>query len=188
MSGLIVDLEPIQCQQCAITFPRNKRWQRFCSESCRVKSHHVGPKTRLCKICRVPFVRNGRGYSNRWHCSEPCAAESARRSRAEFKKRRPDRIAQYREKQRAKRLRDTALTRLWKKHPWMPRACEACGESRVLDMAHRPEHRRNGAWKTMANTTPDRIWVLCPTCHALLDRLQYTPEQLGIKERQCLAS
>jgi hypothetical protein len=177
------DLTPVACQTCEALFTRAKKWQRFCSEICQRRASLIGPQKRLCKVCRAEFVRSGRGQSNRWHCSEACAAESARRARAEFKKRRPERDATYREKQKAKRQRDTALERLWRKHPEMPRCCEACGESRVLDIAHRPEHRRNGPWKTMANTTPEKIWVLCPSCHALLDRLNYTPEQLGIKER-----
>jgi len=24
------------------------------------------------------------------------------------------------------------------------------------------------------------VWVLCPTCHALLDRMHYPPEELGL--------
>lgn len=40
----------------------------------------------------------------------------------------------------------------------------------------------------MSNTTPEKVFVLCPRCHALMDRLGYTPEMLGIKERECAAS
>jgi len=72
------------------------------------------------------------------------------------------------------------LERLWRKYPDLPRRCEACGEARVLDVAHRPGHERNGAWRTMEVMEPHMIWVLCPTCHALLDRLGFTAEQLGI--------
>jgi hypothetical protein len=53
----------------------------------------------------------------------------------------------------------------------------------VLDIAHRPEHARRGAWSNAANTTPEKVWILCPTCHALLDRLGYSAEQLGLRER-----
>jgi hypothetical protein len=176
------------CQYCGSPFIQNRsRNKRHCSDECRVASlrrHHELPPLRPCRICGAIFLRTGRGHANKQHCSPECAGASARAVRARFKQRRPERVATYRERQRAKRRRDTSLVRLWRKHPEVPKECEACGESRVLDIAHRPEYQRRGAWRTMSNTMPHQIFVLCPTCHALLDRLGYSEEQLGIKPRK----
>lgn len=179
------------CAECAVSFIRDVRNKRYCGSPCRLAAHakrHNLPPHRTCRQCGSGFHRQGRGQSNKWYCSAECARLGARRARAEFSKKRPERDAIYRDRQRAKKRRDTALERLWRKYPWMPRACEACGESRVLDLAHRPEHARRGAWKTMSNTTPEKIWVLCPRCHALLDRLGFTEAQLGIVPRSSEAA
>lgn len=175
---------PGVCETCDSPMKKYVRRQRWCSTKCANKRRNIGPTERSCRSCGETFVRADAHDSNRQHCSPDCARASARKSRQEFKRRRPEREPVYRERQRQKNLKDTAVQRLWRKYPWMPRACEACGESRVLDIAHRPEHARNGAWRTMGNTTPEMIWILCPLCHALLDRLGYTAEQLGIKERR----
>lgn len=195
MNGLIIDLfsggqpplHEVPCQKCERPFVRKRKWHRFCSDLCQQRARKVVGE-RSCKACRKPFMRVGRGDGNRWHCSVECARVTAKAARKAFEARRPEADRIYRERQRAKKRRDTTLERFWKKHPEMPRCCEACGETRVLDLAHRPEHRRNGAWKTMANCRPEMVWVLCPTDHALLDRLGYTPKQLGIEERECKVS
>lgn len=183
---------PSACAKCGRSFDSYHNVQRYCSEACRLSAHNdrhpIADPHRDCRTCGATFVRSGRGHSNKQHCSTECAAASARRVRREFDRRRPERDAIYRGRQKAKRQRDTSLERLWKKYPWMPRECEACGEGRVLDIAHRPEHARRGAWRTMANTSPGMIWVLCPTCHALLDRLGFSAEQLGIRPRNTEAA
>lgn len=190
MNGLVVDGfagGERKCAQCE--GPLSGRPDRkYCSIQCLqrarlVRQGHGKPYERECRACGRSFTCQGRGAGNKWHCSDECGAASARKWRREFDKRHPDRDPVYRDRQRAKAKRDTRLNRFWRKYPDMPRHCEACGESRVLDAAHKPEHRRLGAWQSMKNTTPEQIWVLCPTCHALLDRLGYTPEQLGIKPR-----
>lgn len=157
-----------------------------CSGECGIASKQkalVPTTIRTCKQCPRVFIRLGRYEGNAWHCSEACSRVSAKASRRMFHELRPERTGAYRERQRSKRLRDTAIERLWRRFPLMPRACEACGEARVLDIAHRPEHARKGAWSRLSNCTPEKIWVLCPLCHALLDRLGYTAKQLGIKAR-----
>lgn len=172
------------CDTCANAMPRRVERQRFCSDRCRQRSKWKPDVIKPCQVCGAAFERRGQADSNRRHCSEACARISAKKSRHAFHEKRPERDAQYRESQRRKRNKDTSLGRLWRKYPWLPHECEACGETRVLDIAHRPEHRRNGAWKTMANTTAEMVWILCPTHHALLDRLGYTAEQLGIRPRR----
>ena len=160
---------------------------KYCSDQCRRTGYAVqfppADPHRACRICGTVFIRIGQGQCNKQHCSEACAAISAKAARQRFARKRPEREKQYRDKQRAKRNKDTLLGRLWRKYPLLPRCCEACGESRVLEVAHRPEHARNGAWIAVRLSKPDMIWILCPLCHALLDRLHYSAEQLGIKPR-----
>jgi len=74
------------------------------------------------------------------------------------------------------------LKRFRNRYPDIEIKCQVCGESRVVDIAHRPGYERNGAWRSIENTTPDKVWILCPTCHALLDRMNYTPEELGLRD------
>jgi hypothetical protein len=135
-------------------------------------------------------MRTGRYEGHQTLCSDECARLNAVEHRMAFARKRPERAEIYRqnqrEKQRKEKRRDTTLQRLLKKYPELPSECEACGETRVLDVAHRPDHSRNGAWRTLANSTPDKIWVLCPLCHALLDRLGYTAKQLGIRDRKAV--
>jgi len=66
--------------------------------------------------------------------------------------------------------------------PDLPVGCESCGESRVLDVAHKPEFARNGAWRNRNTTQRHMFWVLCPTCHALLDRGVMTAQALGLRD------
>jgi len=70
--------------------------------------------------------------------------------------------------------------RFYARFPDAPRSCQGCGETRVLDIAHKPEHRRNGAHRSISNTNLEHVWILCPTCHALLDRMHYPPIDLGL--------
>jgi hypothetical protein len=62
----------------------------------------------------------------------------------------------------------------------IPTACESCGEARILEIAHKPEFARNGAWALVSNTLRHMFWVLCPTCHKLLDRGICTQAELGL--------
>jgi hypothetical protein len=52
----------------------------------------------------------------------------------------------------------------------------------VLDVAHKPEFARNGAWRNRNTTQRHMFWVLCPTCHALLDRGVMTAQALGLRD------
>jgi hypothetical protein len=81
------------------------------------------------------------------------------------------------------RGQDTLAIRVRKKYPNLPTACQArgCNEARVLDFAHRPEFKMNGAWRSIDLYQPHMIWVLCPTCHRVLDEKIETPEQMGLK-------
>jgi hypothetical protein len=180
---------PGVCATCDGPMTKYVRRQKYCSTKCANRRRTIGPKDRVCRNCSTAFISAGGGEANKQHCSVECAQASARKSRLDFKRRRPEREPIYRERQRQKAgdRKDRTLHRLWRKYPSLPHQCEACDETRVLDVAHRPEHARNGAWQTMANSTPEKIWILCPTHHALLDRLGYTAEQLGIRSREVAA-
>jgi hypothetical protein len=176
------------CAICNLSFERvsNRLYcGRSCSDAARLSRHPNQDPNRPCRQCGAIFVRVGRGHANKQHCSNDCARKSAQESASKFKVRRPERDAIYREAARRRQTqKDVALARIWKRYPWMPRWCEGCAESRVLEIAHRPEFRLWGTWPTLENTTPEKIWILCPTCHALLDRKGFTKEQLGIQPRQ----
>jgi hypothetical protein len=81
------------------------------------------------------------------------------------------------------RGRDTLEVRVRKKFPQLPKSCQAagCTEARVLELAHRPEFKRNGAWRSIALYQPHMIWVLCPTHHRLIDRGICAPAEFGLQ-------
>lgn len=140
-------------------------------------------KTRSCRICGTQFfVIRQRADANRQHCSHECSVQSARASRRRFYKRKPEKYGEYHRKSREKVGPDGNLKRFYSRYPDAPKACQACGETRVLDVAHKPGHERNGAWRNKTNTTIEKVWILCPTCHALLDRMGYPPSDLGLME------
>jgi hypothetical protein len=142
----------------------------------------AGPKMRSCRICEKPFpVIRQRADANRQHCSHECAVESARASRRKFYKEKPHKAVEYHRRSRERLGPDGNLRRFYARYPDAPRSCQSCGESRVLDVAHKPGHERNGAWRSKSNTMIEKVWILCPTCHALLDRMGYSPAELGLE-------
>ena len=87
----------------------------------------------------------------------------------------------YRARAKGRQPADSNGERFYKWNPSAPRACQSCGESRVTEAAHRPECPRLGERRSRANMKwPEMVWVLCPTCHKLLDRMGYSPEELGL--------
>ncbi len=138
------------------------------------------PKMRACRHCAQSFAVLGRPDANRQHCSPACSVESARASRRKFYAANPGKFAEYHQNRREKVGPDGNLKRFYARYPHAPRACQSCGETRVLDVAHKPGHERRGAWRSAKNTTLDKVWILCPTCHALLDRMGYSPDEMGL--------
>lgn len=137
---------------------------------------------RNCRYCGTEFAAiKQRADANRQHCSRECAVQSARKSRRQFYQRKPHKYREYHERRRQKIGPDGNLKRFYSRYPDAPRACQSCGENRVLDVAHKPGHERNGAWRSKENTAIEKIWILCPTCHALLDRMGYSPADLGLE-------
>jgi hypothetical protein len=174
------------CGFCGEQFMPVTAWQKFCSDSCRRKftwkqKKEGAVKERHCRQCGKVIRVESRADANRWHCSVECSRQSARESRSKFYARNPDKYREYHDKAREKRGPDSNLKRFYSRFPDAPRSCQACGDNRVLDIAHKPGHERNGSWRSNKNTTLDKVWLLCPTCHALIDRMHYPPEELGLE-------
>ena len=159
--------------------------RKYCSSKCkgrhRKKHDSATPvKTHACRVCGTVFDI-GPGQHNKWLCSNECRKASNAKSVREFHKRRPTQEAIYRERSKAKGFKDANSIRFYRWNPDAPRCCESCGESRVTEVAHKPNHNRLGEHRSRANCKwPEKVWVLCPTCHRLLDRIGYEPEQLGL--------
>ncbi len=174
------------CVECSKILPGSHIRRKFCSPRCkgRFRKRHgpLGPvREHRCRICDSIFPI-GPGQANKWLCSPECRRKSNAKSVATFHERRPAQAAIYRERTRGKKLPDSNILRFYRSNPNAPRACESCGEARVLEIAHRPEFPRLGEWRSRANTQwPLMVWVLCPTCHRLLDRMNYAPHDLGLK-------
>ena len=174
------------CVSCGAAFEAVTAWHKFCTEACgqrhkrKAKNLPIRGEGRYCRQCGVCFCPLYRQGGNQQHCSADCSKRSARESRSRFYERNPQKDAEYRERRKAKRLPEGNMIRYRVRYPDAPTACQACGETRVLDIAHRPEHRRNGSWRSRKNSTPEKVWILCPTCHALIDRMGYDPATLGL--------
>lgn len=76
--------------------------------------------------------------------------------------------------------KDTLYNRLQAEYDDLPTACECCGEARVVEIAHKPEFSRNGRWRVLSLYKRHMFWILCPTCHKVLDKRIETPEQMGL--------
>ena len=173
-----------QCLQCGKIHPSPKGG-KFCSKKCgasyRWKNRPNPIKSHICRSCGKSFpIRPDQ--NQKWTCSDECRKSRVAQIVREWHKRNPERDSIYRQRTKAKQLPDSNLIRFRRYNPSAPMNCESCGEHRVLDMAHKPGHERNGQWRSRSNCVwPDKVWVLCPTCHALLDRMCYSPEELGLK-------
>ena len=175
------------CVKCGVLFEATNSWHIFCSQPCKTSRRWETIRNskpinmRHCRQCGTQIDIVNRSDANRNHCSDSCAIKSARESRSRFFKKNPKKSKEYHAKSKEKLGPDGNLKRFYSRHPGAPRECQSCGERRVLDVAHRPEHSRNGAWRSVKNTTLEKVWILCPTCHALLDRMHYAPADLGLK-------
>lgn len=187
-------LAPVQilavkhCTMCGKRYRQTESFSWLCGK-CFGKTFEPG-SSRFCRICGKKFkTSRAKGFNQR-NCSEKCAVQSSREARKRFWLRNPtrERIYRGRAAERVKVVGDGAIVRFAKRFPDVPIVCAAaengrpCGEVRVLDISHRPRFKRNGAWRTKANSTPEKVWLLCPTHHALLDRKKMAPALLGLPE------
>lgn len=174
-----------KCVQCGVDMPLGPIHRKYCSRLCKgrwQRAHsNPGPVTHhKCRSCGKLF-QIGPGQNNKWLCSDDCRRASNAKSIREFHKRRPMVESVYRARTKAKCYPDSRNIRFYRLNPDAPRQCESCGEDRVVEVAHKPEHRRHGARISGLNSKwPEMVWVLCPTCHRLLDRMHYPPEDLGL--------
>lgn len=172
----------IQCGKLTIVKHGNKR---FCSNKCgaayRWKTRPNKITSHICRNCGKEFpIRPDQ--NQKWTCSDNCRKARVAKIVREWRNRNPHRESLYRQRTKEKQLPDSNLVRFRRHNPNAPMYCESCREKRVLDLAHKPGHERNGAWRSRENSKwPEKVWVLCPTCHALIDRMHYPPEDLGLK-------
>lgn len=172
------------CKACGDELPLSYSSRKWCSSKCKSwwRKRHGGKLAdgHSCRECgnHIPLEP---GQGNRWICSDVCRRSRQARAVREFHVRKPHMERVYRERTRAKQPPDSNLTRFYRWNPGAPKSCQSCGESQVLEVAHRPSHRRLGSHRARANSKwPDAVWVLCPTCHRLLDRMHYPPSELGL--------
>ena len=173
------------CRVCGGLFDAHSATHKYCSRKCETQAYRErkGIKLaagRFCRQCGNQFFPSFQTGANKQHCSVDCAKKSARESRSKFYKRNPQMMLVYRARARLKNGPDANMKRFLARFPDAPRSCEACGENRVLDIAHKPQFRRNGAWRSSQNTTLEKVWILCPTCHALIDRKGVPPQSIGL--------
>ena len=173
------------CHECGSVMLDVRSNRKFCSPKCkqvasykRQRSNRVTHHT--CRICDEVFpIFEGQG--NKWLCSDECRRASNAKSVRDFHERRPLSQAIYRQKTRQKHGADSQNKRFYSLNPNAPRSCEACGESRVIEIAHKPGHERLGQRRSASNMVwPEQVWVLCPTCHRLHDRMGYSADELGL--------
>ncbi len=174
----------LQCIECASRMEGSNIRKMYCSIRCkaRYRKRNGGRLSdgHICRICEKLFPLR-KGQANKWLCSDKCRRAMNAKSVREFHLRRPKMEALYRAKTKAKLPPDSSNKRFYALNPDAPRACESCGESRVTEISHKPGHERLGQRRSSANLKwPTMTWVLCPTCHRLLDRMNYSPSELGL--------
>lgn len=174
------------CVQCGAEMIGSHAHRKFCSGRCKAawwRAHPPPAKvvSHNCRQCGCEFPI-GPGQNNKWLCSDDCRRDALAQSVREFHLRRPLAQVAYRARQRVKQVPDSMHVRFYRLNPDAPKCCEACGETRVTEIAHRPGHERLGQRRSSANMQwPEMVWVLCPTCHRLLDRMNYLPSDLGLR-------
>ena len=174
-----------QCKGCGEVHEFLRKDGEFCSQKCGAKwrwANRPNPVTEhICRTCGKTFpIRPDQ--NQKWTCSDECRRARVSKIVREWHIRNPDRQSIYRQRTKDKQLPESNLVRFRRSNPDAPMSCESCGEIRVLDVAHKPGYERNGQWRNSKNCKwPEMVWVLCPTCHALIDRMRYSPQELGLK-------
>ncbi len=177
----------MKCAHCNRNFVPKRSDSRFCRKLCATKFYYAQkPKVtdagRPCFECGKHMTLR-RDQSQKKTCSDKCRRARVARIVREWHLRNPEREALYRERAKLRQTPDANLKRFYQWNPDAPRCCEAagCAEWRVLEIAHKPGHERNGAWRSKRNCVwPFYVWVLCPTHHRLIDRMHYPPEDFSL--------
>lgn len=176
-----------KCRRCQKEMSGAVPMRKYCSIACKSAwRKETGPpvgsvKSHICRVCGKEFPI-GPGEYNKWLCSVKCRKTRNAQHVRDFHVRKPYAEALYRTRRKEKQLPDSMQIRFYRVNPHAPRACESCDENRVLDVAHKPGHERLGDRRRNDRMKwPDYVWVLCPTCHALIDRMHYPPHELGLE-------
>lgn len=179
------------CPVCNTDFIAENNSQVYCSLPCRIKnqkqkiSNADWRKTpKKCKMCSKEFIIPENSSPIRAYCSKECQIKGYKVNVIKFRELNPESMNLYNKVRRKKYGdKDTLVIRLRKKYPDLPKCCEAkgCSESRVIELAHKPEHKRNGACRVLKYYERHMFWVLCPTHHALIDRAGFPPIEFGLK-------
>lgn len=174
------------CIECKVGLPPSSHFhKKYCSGKCKARFRKKTNAGKLedghdCRMCGKHFDLV-QGQGNKWLCSPECRIASNAKGAREFYLRRPQMAEIYRARTKAKHHPDSANVRFYRLNPDAPKSCQSCGENRVTEVAHKPGHERLGERRSSKNLKwPEQVWVLCPTCHRLIDRMHYSPEELGL--------
>lgn len=184
------------CEICGNPYLAKFPHQKRCSPECRATAainysrnrdqsltvDEWKSKKRHCKWCGIEFTLLDKSANHKEYCSGDCKKAGYSQKVKDFHVRNPGKQSEYNKTRVEKHGRDTLLTRLYLRHPNLPKSCESCGESRVIDLVHKPKSARNGAHRTLRQYQRHMFWILCPTCHALIDRGVCAPKELGLQE------
>lgn len=184
-------MNDLLCVECSAKFTAKRPDKKYCSFRCQSRAGRIRRQEQPAILAGRDCLGCGKHFditppnTNQRYCSAECSRLGAQKSRAEFHQRNSEYSKKMwqRHKHKDPRSRKGKGVVEWlrRKFPDLPPGCESCGETRVLDVAHKPEYARNGAWRTRATTQRYMFWVLCPTCHALLDRNVCTAQELGLR-------
>lgn len=171
------------CIECHVHL-KGRPHAKYCSNKCKSRYRKKNPVDftgyHKCRVCEKEFPVS-KGQHNKWLCSDQCRKASITRSVGAFHKNNPEKEREYRNRSKEKVGPDSNLKRFYNWNPNAPRCCEACGENRVLEIAHKPGYERIGRYRSKANSKwPEMVWVLCPTHHRLIDRMNYEPAEFNL--------
>lgn len=181
----------VTCGCCGETFQAQRITAKWCPKCAiwKAKILLASPVVRACRWCKKEMIlsRGKREVTSQQYCSDECRRLGARKSRVESAKRmahgepkrfggRPQILSR---EEAASRKKEGMTTRFFRNNPDRNKICEACGESRIVELAHKTP--RNGAWRSLKrNTLSEHVWILCPTCHKCLDYGIETAQSLGL--------
>lgn len=180
----------VVCLCCGTSFATERRTRRWC-DSCRSlgkRGRDEYAVSRQCQWCGESrtFTRGDRARSNKRYCSPECKRQAALESRMQSRERqrlgetsRAGGRPRKHSPAEATAYRNGSLQeRFFIRNPDIAKQCQSCGEGRVVELAHKIPRR--SAWRKLPAS--DEVWVLCPTCHKLLDYGIESRESLGIPE------
>lgn len=178
----------ILCIGCSEPITALRKTKKWCSDSCRFRRKDA--IIRSCRWCSAEIKippNSPREVRGRKYCSEEHARLGAVKARNDSKKRMANGLPKRKggrdrtlsDTERDERKREGIADRFFRKNPDRPRICQSCGETRVVEIAHKVPRR--GAWQSLKNTKSADVWILCPTCHRCLDYGIQTSEELGLR-------